>query len=100
VADVDGVAEIEMSDDRGGVRGVVVHVVPIADLTRPAMTAAVMRDHAIALVHDVERLGVPVVRTERPAVMEDDGLRVPGPPVLVVDRRTILDCDRAHRCSS
>ena len=85
---------------RGGVRGVVVHVVAIADLTRPAMTAAVMRDHAIALVHEVEHLGVPVVGAEWPPVMEDDGLRGAGSAVLVVDRRAIPDRDRAHRCSS
>ena len=90
MANVDGVAQIEMRDDRGGVRGVVVHVVTIADLARPAMAAPVMRNDAIALLQEVEHLGVPVVGAERPAMMEDDGLRVPGTPVLVVDRRTIL----------
>src|SRR5213593_4376131 len=90
MANVDGVAQIEMRDDRGGVRGVVVHVVTIADLARPAMAASVMRNDAVALLQEVEHLGVPVVSAERPAMMEDDGLRVPGSPVLVVDRRTIL----------
>src|SRR5437762_2701566 len=90
MANVDGITQIEMRDDRGGVRGVVVHVVTIADLARPAMAAPVMRNDAIALLQEVEHLGVPVVGAKRPAMMEDDGLRVPGTPVLVVDRRTIL----------
>src|SRR2546426_476181 len=87
MANVDGITQIEMRDDRGGVRGVVVHVVTIADLARPAMAAPVMRNDAIAHLQEVEHLGVPVVGAERPAMMEDDGLRVPGTPVLVVDRR-------------
>ena len=79
---VDGVAQIEMRDDPGGVRGVVVHVVTIADLARPAMAASVMRNDAVALLQEVEHLGVPVVGAERPAMMEDDGLRVLGPQSL------------------
>ena len=41
VADVDGVAQIEMLDHRGGVGGVMVHVVAVADLARAAMAAPV-----------------------------------------------------------
>src|SRR5262245_39310788 len=100
VADVDGIPQIEVLHHRGSIRGVVVHVVTIAHLARPAMATAVMRDDAIALLHEVEHLGVPVVGAEWPPMMEDDGLSGPGSPVLVVDRRAILDCDRAHRCSS
>ena len=85
MANVDGVAQVEMRDDRGDVRGVVVHVVTLADLARPAMAAPVMGNDAIPLLHEVEHLGVPVVGAQRPAMMEDEGLRVLGAPVLVVE---------------
>ena len=47
MANVNGVAQIEMLHDRSGVRSVVVHVVPIADLARPAVAPPVMSDDAI-----------------------------------------------------
>ena len=96
MANVDGVAQIEVLGDRGGVGGVVVHVVTIAHLGGAAVAPAVMRNDAIPLLYEVEHLSVPVVGAQWPAMMEDEGLRVPGAPVLVVDRRTVLHCDRAH----
>ena len=74
--------QVEMLDDRGGVGGVVVHVVAVADLARPAMAAPVMGDDAVALLEEVEHLRVPVVGAQRPAVMEDDRLSVFGPQSL------------------
>src|SRR6266566_4439065 len=100
MANVDGVVQIEMRDDRGGVRGVVVHVMTIADLARPAMASPVMSNDAIPPLHEVEHLGVPVVGAQWPAMMEDDGLRVLGAPVLVVDRRAVLHRERVHLRSS
>ena len=67
----------EMLHDRSGVRSVVLHVVTIADLARPAMSAPVMSNDAIPFPDEVEHLCVPVVGAQRPAMMEDDGLRVP-----------------------
>ena len=61
VADVDGVAQVEMLDDGGDVGGVVVHVVAAADLARPPMAAPVMGDDAVALLDEVEQLRIPVV---------------------------------------
>ena len=54
MADVDRVAQIEMRDDSGGVRRVVAHVVPIADLARAAMAPPVMSNDAIPSLHEVE----------------------------------------------
>src|SRR5215831_10924841 len=96
MANVDGVAQIEMLRDRSGVRSVVVHVVTIADLARPAMAAPVMRNDAIPLFEEVQHLCVPVVGAQWPAMMEDDRLRVLRAPRLVVDGRTVLDRDRVH----
>src|SRR5262245_16997894 len=46
VADVDGIPQIEVLHHRGNIRGVMVHVVTIAHLARPAMAAPVMGDDA------------------------------------------------------
>jgi hypothetical protein len=61
MADVDGVAQVEVLDDGGGVGGVVVHVVAVADLARTAVSAPVMGDDAIAVRDEEEHLVVPVV---------------------------------------
>src|SRR5262245_46317716 len=94
--DVDGVAQIQMLDDRRRVRGVVAHVMTLARLARPSMAAPVMSNDSITLPEEVEHLGVPVVGAQRPAMMEDDGLGVLGAPVLVEDRHPILRSHRAH----
>ena len=85
MADVDGVAQVEVLDDRGGIGGVVVHVVAVADLARAAVAAPVVGDDAIALAEEEEHLGVPVVGAQRPAVVEHDRLGVLRAPVLVED---------------
>src|SRR5437899_1772023 len=58
-----------------------VHVMAAADLGRTAMAAPVVGDDAIALLEEEHHLGVPVIRRQRPAVAEHDGL--PFAPVLV-----------------
>src|SRR5262245_15354483 len=62
------------------------------------MAAPVMRNDSIPLPEEVEHLGVPVIGAQRPAMVEDDGLRVLGAPVLVENRDPILRGDRAHLC--
>src|SRR5262249_53195905 len=96
MADVDGVAQVEVLDDRGDVGGVVVHVVAVADLARTAVSAPVVGDDAVALPNEEEHLGVPVVGTQRPAVMEHDRLCVPAAPVLVVNLNAVFGADEAH----
>src|SRR5262249_50853000 len=61
MADVDSVAQVEVLDDGGGVGGIMVHVVAVADLARPAVSASVVGDDAIAVPDEVEHLVVPVV---------------------------------------
>src|SRR5262245_38554677 len=96
MANVDGVAQIQMLEDRRRVRGVVVHVVAVTHLTRPAMAAPVMSDDSISLPEQVEHLGVPVVGAQWPTMMEDDGLRVLWTPVLVENFHSVLGGNRAH----
>src|SRR5262245_56101574 len=100
MANVNGIAQIEMLHDRRRVRSVMVHVVTIAHLARAAVPAPVMRNDAIPLLEEVQHLCVPVVGAQWPAMMEDDRLRVLRTPGLVVDGRTVLGCDRVHLSSS
>jgi hypothetical protein len=53
--------EIEMRRHRGEVVDIVIHVVAVADLAGPAVSAAVMSDDAIAVVEEEQHLGVPIV---------------------------------------
>ena len=46
------------------------------------MAAAVVGDDAVAFAEEEQHLVVPVVRAQRPAVVEDDRLRVLGPQSL------------------
>ena len=71
-----------MLHHRGDVRGVMVHVVTIGDLARAAMAAPIMGDDAIAVTAKYSICVSQSSRGQRPAVMEDDGLPLPGPQSL------------------
>src|SRR4029453_5783958 len=58
-----------------------------------------MGDHAIALLQEVEHLGVPVVAAQWPAMVEYDRLRPLRAPILVENRRSVTGCDRRHSSS-
>ncbi|MBB5278977.1 hypothetical protein HNQ87_000115 [Pacificimonas flava] len=60
------------------------------------MAAAIMGDDADALVQNDQHLIVPVVRRQRPAMMEDDRLRGPVASILVENFGTVLRGDVAH----
>ncbi len=94
--DVDRVLQVEVLGHRRSVGGVVVHVVTIADLGRAPVAAAIMGDDAEASGDEEQHLCVPIVRAERPAVMEHDGLGALRAPVLVVNLGTVLGGDERH----
>ncbi len=71
-----------MLGDGESVGGVMIHVMTIGHLSRAAMAAAIMGDDAIALRQEEQHLGVPIVRGQRPAVMEDDRWASFGPQSL------------------
>lgn len=74
--------------------GVVIHVMAAAGLGGAAVAAPVVGDDAIAVCEEEQHLRVPVVRRQRPAVAEHDGL--PPAPVLVEDLDAVLGGDRGH----
>src|SRR5690606_15651995 len=94
MADMDGVAQVEVLDDSGRVRRVMIHVVAAAHLGGPAVAAPIMGDDTIPPLHEIEHLRVPVVGAQRPAVMEHDGLS--RAPVLIEYLDAVPGDDRAH----
>ena len=100
MSNMDGVTKVEVLYDSRGVGRIVIHVVAIANLGRAAVASPVVCDDAIPLGEEVEHLGVPVVGTQRPAVVEDDRLSGLPAPVLVVDFNAIFGSDGGHGISS
>ena len=94
MADMNGVLQIEMRRHRREIVGVVIEVMAVGHLTGAAVAAAVVRDHAIALLEEKQHLVVPVVGRQRPAVAENDGLTLA--PILVIDFDAVLRFDKAH----
>ena len=96
VADVNGVAKIEMLDNCHDIRRAMVHVMAIARLARAAMTPAIVSDDTIAVAEQVENLGIPLIGAQWPAVVKDDRLSALGTPVLVENLKAIFGCDARH----
>src|SRR5690606_6404526 len=65
-------------------------------LARAAVPAAIVRDDAVSVAEEEHHLVVPVVCAQRPAVVEDDRLRVLRTPVLVEDLGAVSGGDKAH----
>ena len=78
----------------GKIVGVVIEVVTIEHLTGAAVAAAIVGNHAIALLEDEQHLVIPIVARQRPAVAEHDGLTLA--PVLVEDFDAVFCLDGAH----
>src|SRR5437660_5984323 len=93
MADQHRVVQIERVEERRQVVSVVVQVIAVPGLAGSPTAATVMRDGAIAPGGQEERLVVPGVGSERPAMAEDDGLA--RAPVLVEDRGSIFGGDGA-----
>jgi len=55
------------------------------------MAASVVRYNAIAVFEKEHHLCVPIVRAQRPAVTEDNGLSLA--PILEMDLRSVFGCD-------
>src|ERR1700693_1360481 len=77
-----------------------IHVVTVADLRRTAVTPAVVGDDAVALSEEEQHLRVPVIRTQGPTVMKNNGLGALRPPILVENLCPILGRSECHGLSS
>ncbi len=78
---MDGVLQVQGFDDRCGVRRIGVHVMAVGGLRGAAVAAAVVGNDPITVLQEKQHLRVPVVRTERPAMVKHDRLALP--PILV-----------------
>src|SRR5262245_31653517 len=83
-----------MRSHRSEIIGIVIHVVAVARLGGSAVAAAVVGDHAVALIKKEQHLCVPVIGRERPAMAEHDGL--PFAPILVEDFNAVFRFDETH----
>ena len=95
VTDMNSVFEIEMPSQLGQVVGVVIHVVAVAALRGPAMSAPVVGYDAITLVEEEHHLRVPIVGGQRPTVAEYHGLTLA--PVLVINLDSVFCGNRRHK---
>src|SRR5438874_2488095 len=83
MADVNRILQVEMIGHGLQIVGIVVHVVPAAGLSRATMSAPISCNDAETFADEKKHLRVPIIRRERPAVTEHDGLTFA--PVLVID---------------
>jgi hypothetical protein len=74
VAKVDCAPQIDRGPEFGDVRRVNIHVVTEDRLAGPSAASPVMGDNPVAMLEKEHHLAVPVVRAERPAMVEYDGL--------------------------
>lgn len=58
VSDVNRIAQIELFEDGGSIGGIVVEIMPLAHLLRPAVSATIMRDDPVAIEDEEEHLRV------------------------------------------
>src|SRR6266404_2939456 len=83
MADVNRILQVEMIGDGLQIVCVMVHVVPVAGLSRATMSAAISCNDAIAFAEEEKHLRVPVIRRQRPAMTEDD--RLTFAPVFIIN---------------
>ena len=94
MADVNGVAQIELLDQFGDVGGVGVHLVAGNRLGGTAVAAAVVGDNTKAAFEKEHHLRVPIVGCEWPAMVKEEGLAFA--PVLVEDLGAVFGGEHAH----
>src|ERR1700692_3573034 len=94
MTNVDRIFQVERRNELGQVVRVVIHLVAIPRLTRPAMAAPVMRNAPEAALAQKQHLVFPRVRAQRPAMAEN--YRLPLAPILVINLCAVSRCYRAH----
>jgi hypothetical protein len=97
MAHVNHFTQIERFDNGREIVGVCVHVVAIPRLARSPMATAVMCDASIAVIGQEHHLVFKGIGVEGPTMTEKD--RLSNAPVLVVNLRSVFDCNSWHRAS-
>src|SRR5438105_8801191 len=83
MADVNRILEVEMVGHGLQIVGIVVHVVAVAGLSRATMSTPISCNDAETFAEEKKHLRVPIIRRQRPAMAEHDGLTFS--PVLIID---------------
>jgi hypothetical protein len=86
--------EVERVKQNGEIVGVSVHLIAVPSLGGAAVAAPVVRDHAIALLAEIQHLSVPIVRGQRPTVRKGD--RLSFAPVFVENLCSVFCRDIRH----
>ena len=73
-----------------------IHIMTFTYLIGTTMTTTVEGDDAEAFCKEKEHLVIPVIGAQRPAVMENDRLRILRTPVFVINTDTIFRCYECH----
>src|SRR5262249_45404368 len=94
MTDEGGTVKIERLHESGEIVCVSVHIIAGRRLGRSSMTAAIMRDATVAMLHQEKHLRVPRVGAKRPSVRE--GYNWPPTPILVVYLGIIFRLDCRH----
>src|SRR6202021_4085017 len=77
-----------------------IHGGAVPDLRRTAVPPTVVGDDAVALSEEEQHLRVPVIRTQGPAMMKDNGLGALRPPILVENLCPVLGRSECHGLGS
>src|SRR5579863_302723 len=94
VAHMDRVLQIELLGEGRKIVSVGVHVIAVPGLCRTTMSSPIVRDDSISPLPEIQHLSIPVIRAQRPAVTEDDGLAFA--PIFVVDAGAVFGGDCRH----
>ncbi len=60
------------------------------------MATSIVRDDSEVVLKEEQHLIVPIIRAERPSMMENNRLRIPRTPVLEEEFGPIIRFDRRH----
>jgi hypothetical protein len=91
MADMYGIAQIEVLYNGSGISGVMVHIVAFWHLAWATVTAAIESDNPVAVLGEEQHLGIPVIGAEWPVMVKNDWLA--AAPIFAEDLDAVL---RSH----
>ena len=94
MADMHGVSQVQVLDERSDVGGIRIHLVSMGRLRGTSVSAPIVSDHAKSFRQEIHQLRIPVVGRERPTVVEYQ--RSAAAPVFVEDLCAVSGLDEWH----